>query len=80
MKKLTLISLLFLLLGCTSTDAELQALTKLIESYESFEAFDEEAFPLGDYSQERFERSAEFWTQLREQLAKIDTTAFERTD
>ena len=80
MKKFTLISLLFLLLGCTSTDAELQALTKLIESYESFEAYDEEAFPLGDYSEERFERSAEFWTQLREQLAKIDTTAFERTD
>ena len=80
MKKLTLISLLFLLLSCTSTDAELQALTKLIESYESFEAYDEEAFPLGDYSEERFERSVEFWTQLREQLAKIDTTAFERTD
>ena len=79
MKKITLISSLFFLLGCIPTNGGLQEFNALIESYEKFEAYDKGVFPLGDYSEERFERSAQFWTQLREQLAKIDTTGFDRS-
>ena len=37
-------------------------------------------YPLGDFSEERFERSAEFWSNLQQKLIKIDTTGFDRTD
>ena len=55
MKLARLFPLVFLFLQCekrvTSED-----LLQLIKSYENFEAYDKESFPLGDFSEKRFQK------------------------
>lgn len=76
-KKTLCFSLLLSLLSCVQPKEQL---SDLIAQYENFEAYDKEAFPLGDYREERYEKSAKFWETLLAQLEKIDTTSLDRTD
>ena len=80
MKKAFLVCLFLAVFSCTSSKDEQDKLMRIIAAYENFEAYDAQDFPLGDFSEERFERSAEFWTNLKEQLQQIDTTGFGRSD
>ncbi|MGC6421558.1 MAG: DUF885 domain-containing protein [Flavobacteriaceae bacterium] len=52
----------------------------LIAAYENYEPYDRNTYPLGDFSEERFERFASFCSDLHEQLKKIDIRGFKRTD
>ena len=80
MKKIILYLLLFFALACASPSSELEHFYAIVSDYETFQAYDKTQYPLGDFSEERFERSAEFWSNLQQKLNKIDTTGFDRTD
>ena len=80
MKNITFYLPLFLVFACASPSSELEHFQTIVTDYENFEAYDKAEYPLGDFSEERFERSAEFWSNLQQKLIKIDTIGFDRTD
>ncbi|MDA0922554.1 MAG: DUF885 domain-containing protein [Flavobacteriia bacterium] len=47
-------------------------LTRLITAYESYEQSDNEQYPLGDYSEQRFEQYAQFCDSLKNELNTLD--------
>lgn len=69
MKNLKLFSVVLFLLSCSPSPSE--KLATLISEFEAFKSYDEEAFPLGDFSEERFEKENIFWTKLLEKAEKI---------
>ena len=79
MKLSRLFPLVFLFLQCekrvTSED-----LLQLIKSYENFEAYDKESFPLGDFSEKRFQKEANFWANTLSELNTLSIESLSQED
>ena len=79
MKKILLGLVLVLSIGCNNETPE-QELAKLIEAYQNFQNDKDPDFPLGDYSETKFERRASFCDSLQSQLKKIKPNTFGEDD
>ena len=79
MKKLLLWILVSLSIGCSPTHPS-QQLKALIESYQTFQNYRDPAYPLGDYSESKFERSAFFCDSLLNQLNRLAPDTLEEED
>ncbi len=55
-------------------------LTRLIKAYESYEQSDNDQYPLGDYSEQRFELYAQFCDSLKNELNTLDYTLLNEED
>ena len=68
------IGLLFIssnILGCTNQKNDLQQLNAVISDYENHQAYDREKFPLGDFSEARFEQFEAYCSTLKKRLEAI---------
>jgi uncharacterized protein (DUF885 family) len=68
------IGLLFIcsnILGCTNQKYDLQQLNAVISDYENHQAYDREKFPLGDFSEARFEQFEAYCSTLKKRLEAI---------
>ena len=68
------IGLLFIysnVLGCTNQKIDLQQLNAVISDYENHQAYDREKFPLGDFSEARFEQFEAYCSTLKKRLEAI---------
>jgi len=79
MKKLLFGILLSLSIGCSPTHPS-QQLKALIESYQTFQNHRDPAYPLGDYSESKFERRAFFCDSLLNQLNRLAPDTLEEED
>ena len=79
MKKLLFGILLSLSIGCSPTHPS-QQLKALIESYQTFQNHRDSAYPLGDYSESKFERRAFFCDSLLNQLNRLAPDTLEEED
>ncbi len=78
-----LFSILFILLfGCKESAIETSEgpLHDIIDSYEAYESYDEEVYPLGLYTKAHFQKEAEFARTTLEKLDAIDTLSLSETD
>ena len=69
MKAFRILILIALSIQCTPSPSE--QLTKAIEEFQSFKSYDSDEYPLGDYSEERFEKQAEFWQKTLNKVKAI---------
>ncbi len=77
---LTRLCFLFVLLvGCQTAVSEKEKLFQVIKSFENHTSISDK-YPLGDYSQERFDRDHRFYQELQNKLASIDKNQLEETD
>lgn len=53
---------------------------QLIKSYENFEAYDKESFPLGDFSENRFQKEVDFWTKTLLELNNLSIESLSLED
>ena len=79
MKYLKVIPLILLFLQCEKRTAS-EDLQQLITSYENFEAYDKESFPLGDFSENRFQKEADFWTNTLSDLNNLSIESLSLED
>jgi len=79
MKKI-LITFGCLLWVMCQTPTKENKLTRLIKAYESYEQSDNEQYPLGDYSEQRFELYAQFCDSLKNELNTLDYTLLNEED
>lgn len=70
MKKIYFLYILIFLISCSKSSSE-ERLTNIIASYEKYKKNDEN-YPLGVYTEERFETYANFCDSLKTELDKID--------
>ncbi|MCY4162373.1 MAG: DUF885 domain-containing protein [Flavobacteriaceae bacterium] len=76
---LTICVLVGLFIGCQQTRTDQQKLHEIIQSFENRSSISEE-FPLGDYTQERFDNDDAFYQELQEKLVNIDAQKLEESD
>lgn len=79
MKLFRLFPLVFLFLQCEKRTSS-ENLLQLIKSYENFEAYDKESFPLGDFSEKRFQKEADFWTSTLSDLNTLSIESLSQDD
>ena len=79
MKLARLFPLVFLFLQCEKRTT-LEDLLQLIKSYENFEAYDKESFPLGDFSEKRFQKEANFWANTLSELNTLSIESLSQED
>ncbi len=79
MNKIYLLYFLFLLISC-SKDSSKDSLNNLIASYENYKKNKNENFPLGVFTEERFETYANFCDSLKVELNKIDSKKLNEDD
>lgn len=79
MKLARLFPLVFLFLQCEKR-ATSKDLLQLIKSYENFEAYDKESFPLGDFSEKRFQKEADFWVNTLSELNTLSIDSLSQED
>ena len=79
MKKVLFVILISLSIGCSPTHPS-QQLKALIESYQTFQNHRDSAYPLGDYSESKFERRAFFCDSLLNQLNRLAPDTLEEED
>ncbi|MBL6655598.1 MAG: DUF885 domain-containing protein [Flavobacteriaceae bacterium] len=72
MKKVMIFCAALLLAQCTPSAKD--ELGTLITDYQSFKAFDYDEFPLGDYSEQRFEKQYSFYQDCFDRAQKINTS------
>lgn len=78
-----LVALLFVLiktLSCQSINADKHILNEVIAKYENYEAYDREKFPLGDFSEVRYEQFYSFCKEQMNELDHVDREKLERDD
>lgn len=80
MKKYFLVFLAVLGSACSLKKSQLEQFQSLVASYENFEAYDAKEYPLGDFSEARFERENEFWRELQGKLNQLDPKDFKKSD
>lgn len=80
MKKCLYSGILVLFLWSCQTPNPQEQLADLIRRYENFEAYDPKEFPLGDFSEERFEKEAIFSEQLIDQLQALPKEELDEDD
>ena len=71
--------ILTLLFACRNEEKE-SPLDELITSYETYEAYDEERYPLGLPSRERYEKTARFADSLLTHLKQLDLSKMTDSD
>ena len=79
MKLVRLLPLVFLFLQCEKRVPS-EDLLQLIKSYENFEAYDKERFPLGDFSEKRFQKEADFWSNTLSDLNTLSIESLSQED
>ena len=79
MNKIYLLYFLFLLISC-SKDSSKDSLNNLIASYENYKKNKNENYPLGVFTEERFETYANFCDSLKVELNKIDSKKLNEDD
>lgn len=79
MNKTYLLYFLFLLISCSKHSSK-DRLNNLITSYENYEKNKNENFPLGVFTEERFETYANFCDSLKVELNKIDSKKLNEDD
>ena len=79
MNKTYLLYFLFLLISCSKHSPK-DRLNKLITSYENYEKNKNENYPLGVFTEERFETYANFCDSLKVELNKIDSKKLNEDD
>jgi hypothetical protein len=72
MKKVMIFCAALLLAQCTPSAKD--ELGTLITDYQSFKAFDYDEFPLGDYSEQRFEKQYSFYQDCFNRAQEINTS------
>lgn len=70
---------IFLFLSCTSAE-EKTPLADLIQAYEDYEAYDEEAYPMGLPTRQRYEKTAEFADSLLLEVKALNSDELEESD
>lgn len=81
--QLTAYFLLFLLFNCTkpsNVDDSSAVLAQIIAQYQSHEAYDKEAYPLGLFTPEHYESEAAFADSLLQALANINSSSLQETE
>ncbi len=71
MKKIILVGVIFLFIHCETKTGE-QELNIIINSYENYQSSKKEEYPLGNYTESRFETYANFCDSLKNRLQEID--------
>ena len=79
MNKIYLLYFLFLLISCSNHSPK-DRLNKLIASYENYKKNKNENYPLGVFTEERFETYANFCDSLKVELNKIDSKKLNEDD
>ena len=79
MNKIYLLYFLFLLISCSKYSSK-DSLNNLIASYENYKKNKNENFPLGVFTEERFETYANFCDSLKVELNKIDSKKLNEDD
>ena len=71
MKKIILAGVIFLFIHCNTKTGE-QELNMIINSYENYQSSKKDEYPLGNYTESRFETYANFCDSLKNKLQEID--------
>ena len=79
MKNLLVALVLTFLIGCRNINPE-QKLSKIIETYQNFEQNSDSNYPLGDYSESKFEKRAFFCDSLLTQLQALNPNTLKEDD
>ena len=79
MNKIYLLYFLFLLISCSKYSSK-DSLNNLITSYENYKKNKNENYPLGVFTEERFETYANFCDSLKVELNKIDSKKLNEDD
>ena len=79
MNKIYLLYFLFLLISCSKHSSK-DSLNNLIASYENYKKNKNENYPLGVFTEERFETYANFCDSLKVELNKIDSKKLNEDD
>ena len=79
MNKIYLLYFLFLLISCSKYSSK-DRLNNLITSYENYKKNKNENYPLGVFTEERFETYANFCDSLKVELNKIDSKKLNEDD
>ena len=79
MNKIYLLYFLFLLISCSKYSSK-DSLNNLIASYENYKKNKNENYPLGVFTEERFETYANFCDSLKVELNKIDSKKLNEDD
>jgi len=53
---------------------------KIIEEYESFEHYNKNDFPLGDFSESRFKKEYEFYSKIQDKLTSISSSGLSENE
>ncbi|MDG2061972.1 MAG: DUF885 domain-containing protein [Flavobacteriaceae bacterium] len=79
MKNLLLALILSFLIGCRNITPE-QKLSNIIETYQNFQQNSDSNYPLGDYSESKFEKRAFFCDSLLTQLQALNPNTLKEDD
>ena len=79
MKNLLLALVLTFLIGCRNITPE-QKLSNIIETYQNFQQNSDSNYPLGDYSESKFEKRAFFCDSLLTQLQALNPNTLKEDD
>ena len=79
MKNLLVALVLTFLIGCRNITPE-QKLSNIIETYQNFEQNSDSNYPLGDYSESKFEKRAFFCDSLLTQLQALNPNTLKEDD
>jgi uncharacterized protein (DUF885 family) len=60
------------IVSCNNQNKDVQQLEEIIDAYENYEAYDEKHFPLGDFSEARFEQFYTFCKEQQQRLAQLE--------
>jgi uncharacterized protein (DUF885 family) len=77
---IALILISIISLSCSSLKDDKQLLNEVISNYESYESYDREKFPLGDFSEARYQRFYDFCVAQKSILEQIDQKNLARDD
>jgi len=82
MKEIKILLIIFLLVGCSSnkTNNSTKALNSIIESYQDYESYNDEEYPLGLFTKEHYKTEAEFAQTKLDELSKVDLDGLKETD
>lgn len=80
--RISFVVLLVLFLGCKENQIENSGreLADIISSYEAFESYDHEAYPLGLYTKEGYQKEADFAKLMLEELNGVAADGLSETD
>ncbi len=80
--KITILLFCTMILSCTEnktedTSAQLQ---KIITEFQDFESYDKKEFPLGEFTKEKYKKTAEFSQSILDKLVQLEETNLTETE